>query len=232
MAATNTTRRASSKKTSKKQVLPTINNLPLLNLMLTGETTAVEPTGINTDQHISPEILPETTSQSSEANQPVYEPASLWEGIKNSPQFSSMVIGLICAFFVSAAFYGAAKAMMKTKFEDMFAEKLPRYKNLVYGIGSIQNIDVDRVLLRDDLNDQYFILDEENNSITMDVQKIFEQYKQEQLSSSQETFAKHNSKNIVNQFQDDQTDNRLNTSQILESSIRASLPQSKKQSSV
>jgi hypothetical protein len=206
MATTNTISRLSSGKTSKKKIASTIpadNTSTLTNLMLTAELLA------------GPQVHPTTESTTTPDTDAT--PTSLWMGIRNSPQFSSLVISLICAFFVSAAFYCAAKTMMKTKFEDMFSEKLPRYKNLVYGIGSVQNIDVDHVLLRDDLNDQYFVLDEGNGSITINVQEIFEQYKQE----SKETLVKQPKKNTIIPFQDDQTE-----------AVRISLSQSKKESSV
>ena len=112
--------------------------------------------------------------------QPSEDFPSFWGAVKNSPHFISMLIGLACSFLVSASFYWAGKNMMKIKFEDMFLEKLPRYKNLVYGIGDVQNIDVDRVILRDDLHDQYFATDEENNSITLDINKIIDQYQKTQ----------------------------------------------------
>ena len=174
MVTASTTSRLSSGKTSKKQTISSVstdNHSTLTNLMLTAELLAAPSTKADKKPLIEPKMTP----------------PSLFGGIKNSPHFSTMVISLTCAFLVSAAFYWAAKTMMKTKFEDMFAEKLPRYKSLLYGIGSVQNIDIDRVLLRDDLNDQYFVLDENSSNITIDVQKIFEQYKQEQLSINQET---------------------------------------------
>jgi hypothetical protein len=174
MAPSSTASRLSSGKTSKKQTISSMstdNNATLTNLMLTAELLTAP--SIKVDE--KPSIEPTMTSP------------SLLRDIKNSAHFSTMVISLTCAFLVSAAFYWAAKTMMKTKFEDMFAEKLPRYKSLLYGIGSVQNIDIDRVLMRDDLNDQYFVLDENSSNINIDVQKIFEQYKQEQLSINQET---------------------------------------------
>lgn len=197
MAATSTSR-TSSVRTSKKQTLSNLNtdnNPNLTNLMLTAELLTI------------PSTTGEQQPQSKAMSEPV--PPSLGTAIKNSPQFLNMITALICSFFVSAAFYFAGKSMMKTKFDDMFTEKLPRYKNLVYGIGNIQNIDVDRILLRDDLNDQYFVLDENTNNITIDIEKIFEQHPQESLSINQDPkdlFINHSVKNTIGQFEDDQTD--------------------------
>lgn len=211
MATANTISHTSSRKTSKKQKVSNVNtntNSPLTNLLISSELLAAPAT------HTAAQQEPETPFAASET-----VPSSLWEGIKNSSQFSGMITGLACAFFVSTVFYCAAKTMMKTKFEEMFGEKLPRYKNLVYSIGSVQNIDVDHILLRDDLNDQYFVLDEENGSITIDVQRILEQYKPE--PAAPEILLKHNTKNVIQHFQDDQID-----------SVRGGLLHSKQQSSV
>lgn len=201
MATANTVSRTSPKKISKKQTAANIstNNSSLTNLMLTAELLGTPSTNAEAQQE----------SEMPPASATTVEIPSLWEAIRNSPTFSTIIIGLTCSFFVSAVFYSAAKTMMKIKFDEMFAEKLPRYKNLVYGIGSVQNIDADRVLLRDDLNDQYFVQDENNGSITIDVQKLFEQYKSEQPNENQESkeiLIKHNAKNIINKFQDDQMD--------------------------
>lgn len=197
MAVAKTTSRTSSVKTSTKQTASNINNAPnLTNLMLTAELLKASSTS-GTKAQIDPQFQSETMSGS--------VPPSLGTAIKNSPQFLNMVMALICSFCVSAAFYFAGKTMMKTKFNDMFTDKLPRYQNLVYGIGNIKNIDVDRVLLRDDLNDQYFVLDEDTNSIKIDVEKIFEQYS-EPLPINQESkdlFVKHSAKNTITQFEND-----------------------------
>jgi hypothetical protein len=187
--------RTSSGKTSKKQTPSPVNTdakSSLTNLMLTAEMLAAPSIKMEAEVQQDSEISPI----------PEIQMPSLWSAIRSSPKFSNMIMSLSCSFFVSAVFYGAAKTMMKTKFNDMFAEKLPRYNNLVYGIGSVKNIDVDRVLLRDDLNDQYFVQDEKNGSITIDVQKILDQCK----TDSKEIVIKHNAKNTLNKFQDDQID--------------------------
>jgi|GEM_PF-5832481 len=146
------------------------------------DTPLVEKNQFSVMENIpTTEETTETTKQQSSED---FAPISLWSAIKNSPHFLNMLIGLASSFLVSASFYWAGKNMMKIKFEDMFEEKLPRYKNLVYSIGSAQNIDVDRVLLRDDLHDQHFTTDESSNSITVDINKIIEQYQQKAQSSA------------------------------------------------
>lgn len=217
MATTKTASSTSSVKNSKKQKISnTNNNSNLTNLMLTAELLN-GPT-VDTDAQPQAKAIPE----------PI--PPSLWEAMKNSPQFINMMVALACSFFVSAIFYCAAKTMMKTKFDDMFVEKLPRYKNLIYGIGTVQNIDVDRILLRDDLNDQYFVPDESNNSITIDVQKILEQCKPDKLLLNQDSKAIFMKNNTL-QFQDEQMDDELDSTN-LEVPVRTGLAQAKKQSSV
>lgn len=212
MATANTVSRTSSGKTSKKQTFSNVNidnNSPLTNLMLTAEMLA------------APAIKADIEQKSAVPSAPEVEMPSLWGAIRNSQKFSNMVISLTCSFFVSAVFYSAAKTMMKTKFDEMFAEKLPRYNNLVYGIGSVQNIDVDRVLLRDDLNDQYFIQAEGNGSITIDVQKILDQ----RTADSKEVLVQNNVKNVIPKLQDDQMDGNLTNTQTLASPVRAGLAQ-------
>ena len=122
------------------------------------------------DQPIEVDMQSETLIGSTEE----VVPENMWEAIQQHPKFTSMTMGLTCAFIVSALFYWLGRTLMKTKFEDMFEEKLPRYKNLLYGIGSVQNIDMDRVLTKDDLHADHFITDEESNTITIAAHKVAE----------------------------------------------------------
>lgn len=112
---------------------------------------------------------------------------SIWQAFKASPYFSSMAIGLICSFLVSATFYWAGKLLMKIKLDEMFAEKLPRSEQIVYSIGGIQNIDIDRVLLRDDLNEHYFSADVKDGSIVLDMEQLLTKYQIMQSLSAQRT---------------------------------------------
>lgn len=113
--------------------------------------------------------------------------SSVWQVFKSSPYFSTMTIGLICSFLVSAVFYWAGKLLMKIKFEEMFSEKLPRAGQLVYSIGGIQNIDIDRVLLRDDLNEQHFLANTEDGSIVLDMAQLLTTHNIMQSLTSQRT---------------------------------------------
>lgn len=113
-----------------------------------------------------------TSDMTSNSSDIASEFSSVWGIFKGSPYFSTMTIGLICSFVVSATFYWAGKLLMKIKFEEMFSEKLPRAQQLVYSIGGIQNIDIDRVLLRDDLNENYFSANAKDGSIVLDMEQL------------------------------------------------------------
>lgn len=112
---------------------------------------------------------------------------SIWQAFKASPYFSSMAIGIICSFLVSATFYWAGKLLMKIKLDEMFAEKLPRSEQIVYSIGGIQNIDIDRVLLRDDLNEHYFSANAKDGSIILDMEQLLTKYQIMQSLTAQRT---------------------------------------------
>ena len=127
---------------------------------------------------------PQTTSTETSSETTT---SSFWQAVKSTPSFSVGVISLICSFTISALFYWIGKTLMKIKFEEMFSEKLPRHQQLVYGIGGIQNVDIDRVLLRDDLNERYFSANAIDGSIELAMEELLARHQIMQSLTSQRT---------------------------------------------